>query len=119
MRKKLIIDFDDTMVVGNFLKIANEIFKETKKIQDLQSYYVEDNFDVTDESLYLLLIILTDGEHPALYAIPASAWNRTEPPFVFHNYEGKKSEPEYGLNLSKKNLPQIDQYRIEKMIDMF
>lgn len=78
-----------------------------------------DNFDVTDESLYLLLIILTDGEHPALYAIPASAWNRTEPPFVFHNYEGKKSEPEYGLNLSKKNLPQIDQYRIEKMIDMF
>lgn len=32
MRKKLIIDFDDTMVVGNFLKIANEIFKETKKI---------------------------------------------------------------------------------------
>ena len=48
MRKKLIIDFDDTMVVGNFLKIANEIFKETKKIEDLQSYYVEDNFDVTD-----------------------------------------------------------------------
>ena len=48
MRKKLIIDFDDTMVVGNFLKIANEIFKENKKIEDLQSYYVEDNFDVTD-----------------------------------------------------------------------
>ena len=78
-----------------------------------------DNFDVTDESLYLLLIILTDGEHPALYAIPASAWNHAEPPFVFHDYEGKKSKPEYGINLSKKHLPLIEKYRIEKMIDRF
>ena len=32
-------------------------------------------FDVSDKTLYLLLIRLTDGEHPEMYVIPAYAWN--------------------------------------------
>ena len=35
----------------------------------------KDVFDVSDKMLYLLLIRLTDGEHPEMYAIPAYAWN--------------------------------------------
>ena len=36
---------------------------------------------------------------------------------VYHGYEGKKSDPEYGVNVSKKNLPQLDCYKIEKCIE--
>ena len=36
MKKKIIIfDLDDTMLTGNFLKIANEVFNENKKMEDL------------------------------------------------------------------------------------
>lgn len=81
-------------------------------------YMKAKTFDISDKSLYLLLVLLEDGKHPALYAIPAAAWNDTQKSvFVFHAYEGKKSDPEYGINLSKKNLSQLETYKIENMID--
>ena len=56
-------------------------------------------FDVSDKTLYLLLIRLTDGEHPEMYVIPAYAWNdKSKTALVYHGYEGKKSNPEYGVN---------------------
>lgn len=76
------------------------------------------NFDIEDESLYLFLIVLTDGEHPAMYVIPASSWNDSEKSvFVYHDYEGKKSESEYGLNLSKKNMPQLEVFTVGNFVD--
>ena len=80
-------------------------------------YMKKETFDPSDPTLYLLLVLLADGEYPVLYLLPASAWNDGGGAFVFHDYEGRKSDPEYGLNLSKKNLPQLDCCRIENMID--
>lgn len=40
----LILDFDDTIVEGDFLKIANECFGRNYTKQDLTHYYVEDNY---------------------------------------------------------------------------
>ena len=75
-------------------------------------------FDVSDKTLYLLLIRLTDGEHPEMYVIPAYAWNdKSKTALVYHGYESKKSDPEYSVNVSKKNLPQLDCYKIENCIE--
>ena len=75
------------------------------------------DFDISDDTLYLLLILLIDGEHPLVYIIPATVWNNDgESAFVYHAYEGKKSMPEYGINLSKKNMPRLECYKIENMI---
>ena len=38
------------------------------------SLWRKEVFDVSDKTLYLLLIRLTDGEHPEMYVIPAYAW---------------------------------------------
>lgn len=89
---------------------------QVKTIRNKTQYIFmkEKTFKNTDESLYLLLILLTDGEHPELFAIPATAWHDTErSAFVYHAYK----EPEYGLNLSKKNLPQIEPYRLDNLIN--
>ena len=52
MNKECIVfDFDDTLVIGNFLNIANECFNGNKTIDELKEYYVEDNFDITSEQL--------------------------------------------------------------------
>ena len=78
----------------------------------------KDTFDVTDTSLYLILLILEDGHHPVEYIIPSSAWNNANSKlFVYHAYEDKKSQPEYGINISQKNIPELETYRIENMIN--
>ena len=80
----------------------------------------EEYFDVTDKALFLFLTILVDGEHPVSYVVPAVVWNDdTTGIFVHHTYEGKKSKPEYGINLSKKNMVYLENYKIENMIDIF
>lgn len=78
----------------------------------------EEYFNSQDLSLYLILIILKDGEHPDMYMIPASAWNNKESKLlVYHAYEGKKSAPEYGVNLSARNQPELEQYKLDKMLE--
>lgn len=39
--------------------------------------------------------------------------------FVSHDYEGKKSGPDYTVNVSKRNLPELEQYRLENMLALF
>lgn len=90
---------------------------QVKTIRSKSTSYVfmkQNFFDVNDDSLYLLLLILIDGEHPKMYAIPASTWkNSQNGVFVYHAY----AKPEYGINISKKNMPLLDIYTLDKMID--
>lgn len=46
-KERIVFDLDDTLVVGNFLEIANECFNDNKTFEDIKSYYVEDNFNIT------------------------------------------------------------------------
>ena len=76
-------------------------------------------FDIEDDAMFLFLLLLADGEHPDMYLIPASAWRQESRAFVSHDYEGKKSKPEYGVNISKKNMPELEKYRLEHMLPLF
>lgn len=76
-------------------------------------------FDIEDDALFLFLILLVDGNHPDMYLIPTSAWRQKNRVFVSHDYEGLKSEPEYGVNISKRNMPELEKYRIENMLSLF
>lgn len=96
-----------------FLKFqVKSVRKNTKYV-----FMRKDHFNIADESLYLMLFLLKDGEHPTIYIIPASVWKEKSSIFVYHAYEGKKSKPEYGLNLSDKNIPHLEKFKLENMID--
>ena len=83
-------------------------------------FMLEEHFNITDKNLFLFLSILTDGEHPVAYIIPATAWETDKSGiFTYYSYDGKKSKPEYGINLSKKNMPLLEKYMLEKVIDKF
>lgn len=60
----------------------------------------------------LCLLRFVDDELPEVYIIPATTWLEPKPPFVSRDYEkeGQKSKPEWGINVSKKNLPQLFNY---------
>lgn len=51
-----------------------------------------------------------------MHLIPATAWCSPSALCVGHDYEGKKSKPEWGLNLSQKNMPLLEQYKFEQIV---
>lgn len=93
---------------------------QVKGVRGLSQVFMEkEKFDVEDDAMFLILILLVDGEEPDMYVIPASAWRRESTVFVSHDYPGKKSRPDHTVNVSKKNLPELEQYRLENMLSIF
>jgi hypothetical protein len=70
------------------------------------------------ENLYLILVLLKDNEMPSVYFIPSKVWETPTLLFTDKNYdkEGQKSKPEWGINISKKNMTELENYEITKYI---
>jgi len=103
-------------------EVQNKFLKFQVKGIRASTQYVfmrKEYFNIYDDALFLFLILLTDGEHPDLYIIPTSAWRQDSKVFVYHAYEGKKSKPEYGVNVTKKNMAELERYKLEKMLSIF
>ena len=74
-------------------------------------------FFVKDD-LYLALGLLTDGAPPELYLVPATAWVAPDGCFVSRDYgEGLQSEPEWGVNVSRRNLPKLERFRFQSVAE--
>jgi len=78
-------------------------------------FFPKDRFELRD-NLLAAVVLLNEGEPPALYLIPASTWLSPEPPFVSRDYEGKPSPPEWGLNISRKHLPALERFQFDKVV---
>ncbi len=70
------------------------------------------------DNLYLLLVTLTDNEMPTVYLIPSTVWKNPTSLFVDRKYDkpDQKSEPEWGINMSAKNMEELSKYEISKYI---
>lgn len=69
------------------------------------------------EHNYLALGTVLEDSPPKLFLIPATVWLSPNAIFVDRVYEGLKSKPEWGLNLSKKNLSALDPYLFETAVE--
>lgn len=68
-------------------------------------------------NLYLALGLLKEGEMPKIYLIPSTVWLEPNRFFTSRDYgEGMKSEPEWGINISKKNMSLLEPYLLENVI---
>lgn len=65
---------------------------------------------------FLALVHLTEGSEADLYLIPSLAWRDPVAPFSSRDYEGKKSEPEYGLSLSPATIPKLQPYLFQRVL---
>lgn len=66
----------------------------------------------------LAAVVLFEDDRPAsLYLIPSVVWQNPTNLFASKDYEGKQSPPEWGLNLSRKNIAELEQYQFENMVD--
>lgn len=72
----------------------------------------KEHMQITNNRLICLLLFM-ENHLPDVYVVPATAWLAPNALFVEHNYEknGQTSAPEWGLNISKKNRPILEDYK--------
>lgn len=78
-------------------------------------FFPKDKFSSRD-NLLAAVVLFFEGEPPQLYLIPATAWREPNALLVSRDYEGKKSKPEWGLNLSRKNSPLLTQFAFDEVV---
>ena len=93
---------------------------QVKSVRDAKYIFLcKNNFTLRDD-LYLALGILRQGVSPDLFLIPSLTWEtiakRKSKTFVDRNYVGLKSKPEWGINLSKKNMNELSEFQFSKII---
>ena len=78
---------------------------QVKTVRAAKSGYIfmrKRHFSIRSDT-FLALVHLAEGAEADLYLIPSLAWRTPSPPFADRDYEGKKSEPEYGLTISPEH----------------
>ncbi len=104
------IDFVARFENGPYLSVQVKSVREKGYV-----FMQKEKFSLSPD-LYLALAILNQGKEPTLYLIPSKAWESPDALLVDRDYEGKKSKPEYGLNLSVKNTPLLEQYKFSDIV---
>jgi hypothetical protein len=89
---------------------------QVKSVRDLNYIFMrKDKFQLRS-NLFVAIVLFTEGELPKVYLIPSDEWKKPNELLVDRKYEGKKSPPEWGLNLSKKNMSILEKYNFEKQV---
>jgi hypothetical protein len=107
----------DDRGIDFIIKDKNGRFSEiqVKSVRNSNYTFVrKDKFNIENENLYLCLLMFNNGVLPEVYLIPARIWKNPNPMFVDKDYEGLKSNPEYGVNFSRKNYNLLYLYRFEE-----
>ena len=103
------IDFIARYKRGPYLQV------QVKSIRSHGYVFMEKTKFELHEHTYLALGLLCESEPPSLFLVPSAAWQSPGGVFVERNYEGRKSKPEWGLNLSKKHLASLEPFRFESV----
>ncbi len=108
------IDFIAKTKGGGFLEIQVKAIRQTNYV-----FMRKDKWNIDDTNLYLILLLFDDNKLPNVFMIPTKAWQNPNELFCEKNYVGLKSKPEYGINISKKNMPLLSEYEIDTMMEGF
>ena len=90
---------------------------QVKSIRGLNNIFMQkDKFPLRPDRIAAVVVLLED-QPPDLYLIPSPAWELPNALLVSRDYEGKQSKPEWGLNLSAKNLPLLANFRFDAVVE--
>jgi hypothetical protein len=79
-------------------------------------FFPKSKFEINRANLLVAVVLFVAGEVPNIYLIPVQAWKTPNGLFVSREYPGKKSTPEWGLQLSKKKMPLLAPYAFESVV---
>ena len=104
------IDFVTRYKRGPYLEI------QVKSLRSLGYVFMEKAKFQLHENTYLALGLLRQDTAPELFLIPSNVWQLPNGLFVERNYEGLKSKPEWGLNISGKNMAMLQEHAFDKTV---
>ncbi len=92
---------------------------QVKSLRDFGYIFMPKSHFKPRENLYVAVGLLFAGKEPLSFLIPSIVWNRPDSVFVDRNYDapGHKSKPEWGINLSRKNLPSLEPYAMATVLE--
>jgi hypothetical protein len=90
---------------------------QVKSVRSANYVFVQKTKFPIREDMYLAVGLLFENEAPELFLVPAIVWRAPDAFFVDREYEGLKSKPEWGLNMSRKNMPLLAPYRFETAVE--
>ena len=103
------IDFIAQYANGPFLKV------QVKSVRGSGYVFMEKSKFSLHEHRLLAFGLLMDGSPPRLFLIPSIEWQTPTALLRDRNYgEGLKSAPEWGMNISKKNMALLEPYSFER-----
>ncbi len=103
------IDFVVRTREGNHYDVQVKSFRSSIGGNTPYVYLQKSKFKV-HPSLMLALIHFVDGQPPTMFLVQSSVSDAPHPIFESRDYgEGKQSEPEWGLTMSKKKLAALAQ----------
>lgn len=108
------IDFVARRDAGPFIEI------QVKSLRSMGYVFMQKTKFPIRQGTYLALCLFSEGKEPDLFLIPSSAWLAPNSTFVDRNYEGEEltSKPEWGVNVSKKNLTELSKYRFDSTVEV-
>lgn len=106
------VDFICKNKKGEFFEI------QVKSIKDSTGYAFvkKSDFDINNKYQLIVILRFIEQELPYAYVIPITAWQHTSDLLRSRDYEGLKSKPEYGVNVSKKNMSLLEKYKINESL---
>ena len=106
------IDFIAKTKSGRFLEIQVKAARQNNYV-----FMQKEKWDILNPDYYLTLLLFEDDKLPEVYLIPATAWKTPDELLCDKNYDGLKSKPEYGLNLSQKNRSILGKFKIKEILN--
>ena len=98
----------------------NRFFEvQVKSVRDYGYIYMaKSKMPKLSEDRLVCYLHFVDGQLPDVFVIPAIAWNTPNAVLVDRKYDkpDQKSEPEWGINISKKNYNLLDEYKADRWL---
>jgi hypothetical protein len=105
------VDFVARYKKGPFLEV------QVKSIRKLGYVFVKKKHFELGPNRYLAVVFLFKGKEPSIYMIPSTEWINGNKLLASNDYEGKKSEPEFGINITEAKLPNLAVFEFSNAIE--
>ena len=112
-------EVDDRAIDFVARRDSGSIEVQAKCVRDYGYVFVPKSLFAPRDGLYLALGLLFDGKEPEAYLVPSTVWLTRNTVFVERDYDapGLTSKPEWGINVSRKNMVMLEPYVFGNALD--
>jgi hypothetical protein len=89
---------------------------QVKSTRGMNYVYLQQSKFKLRKNLLAAVVLFGTSRWPNLYLIRSTDWEHPNALVVDRKYKGGKTPPEWGLNLSRRNLPLLESYEFERIV---